>query len=208
MPYFKGMAEILRVKTTWTGFQGAPGFTNLHFVALGGNPQTAEHAQQATNDCLPFWNEVAGLLNNQVKLTIDSQVEVIESTTGDLVAVHPTTPHPVITGLDGSTSGFSGASGACITWNTGQVRGDRRFRGRTYVVPLAAAAYSNDGTLSPGAMSGLNAAASHLSSGFSGTIPFIVWGRPTAVGVEDGFVATVQGHTIKDKAAVLTSRRD
>jgi len=103
------------------------------------------------------------------------------------------------------SGGFSSATGACINWNTPEVRNGRRVRGRSFIVPLASSQYDVDGTLTAGALTGLQTRADTL---VGGGWDLQVYKRPTIKGATDGDSATVTSARIADKTAILRSRRD
>lgn len=201
------MTGMLRVKTKWTGFSGAPGYTNFYFRDFtGGGEPTAAQAQGAVDRTATFWSNIQGRLPSLVTLTIQGDVEVIEETNGEMTGVHNVTaPAPKVG--ENATSTFSGPTGAVINWRTAGVRNGRRVRGRTFIVPIATSCYQNDGTLATTEHAALNTAASMLAAQ-TGTPDLGVWARPTAPGASDGIWYAVQTATVPDLAAVLRSRRD
>lgn len=193
--------SVYRVKCRWTGFTGAPGYTILHFDAPtepteAGAIEAADNAHQFIQDC-------ASNMPSAVKLNIETAVEVIDQATNQLETIF-TVPSPVA--LAGTVAGgFSSSTGACVTWETGEVKNGRRVRGRTFLVPLASSCYDTDGTLTSMTLTDLQAAASGLAAGgFS----FGVLSRPSGPGAADGSFHTVSSGRVNDKTAILTSRRD
>lgn len=192
---------IYRTTVRWTGFMGAPGYTNFHFTDLSADPGPVP-ARTATS---AFFNSIASLLPSGVSWMTEGEVAVIDETTGmvtDYVVAEPN-PSP---GSGGAPGGYSAASGAVVTWNTAGVRNGRRVRGRTFLVPLGGNCFQNDGTLTPATISTINDAAEELvgESGFESG--FCIFSRPSASG--PGGVFPVIGHRVPDMAAVLRSRRD
>ena len=191
---------VYRVSALWTGFTGAPGYSNFHFTE---NP-TGETGSVIRAQVHDFFSELASLLPGVVTITIDPTVEVFDESTGLLTGYETDTED--LSPVRGSGTGnFSGPAGAVINWLTATVVNGRRLRGRTFVVPLRATAYEQDGTLSSSVLGTLNTAASVLSgSPFEST--FCIWSRPQGGGT--GAVGEVIGHQVPDMAAVLRSRRD
>ena len=192
---------VYRVKLRWTGFTGAPGYTNLHFDAPTDHTQAA--AQACYDAASGFAGEIASTIPNAVSITTEGGVEVLEQTNNQLITVYSATTVSPAKGIQ--TGGYSSATGAVITWETGEVKNGRRVRGRTFIVPLSAAYYEADGTLSAGVITDLQNAAAALSGG---GFNFGILSRPTAVGATDGSFHTVSSGRIADKTAILTSRRD
>lgn len=192
---------IYRTKIRWSGFTGAPGYSILHFDAS--TDPTVAGAQDVYNQTVAFCSDIASNLPSVVSVLAEGAVEVINTPNGDLLDILPVTPSPAAKGIQ--TGGFSAATGACITWETGEVKNGRRVRGRTFIVPMTAALYDTDGTLTSGALTDLQNAAGVLAgSGFS----FGIYSRPSSAEAEDGSFHTVSSGRVSDKTAVLRSRRD
>lgn len=187
------MADINRLQCTWTGLVGGSGVTTFYM----------EDITTAVTRVSAFFEAIKYLLPSSVSVTIPNNGEIIESTTGGLLGTWSSGSQVVKVGT-GANSQFSAASGACITWNTSTVVGRRFLRGRTYLVPFTALAYDN-GTLLDTTLTALNTAAANLSTGAT---PFYVWHRPTTTGGTDGRSAAITSHRVRDKVAILTSRRD
>ena len=199
------MPEILRVKYNWTGFVGAPGFTNLYFSEFNETGYTQEHADGAAAKAQTFLAGIQGFLPAAVTTQQDPIVDIIQSDTGDLVGFFNTT---VAAAQPGLTAGpYSAASGACISWGTNGVRNGRRVRGRTFIVPLAATQYDATGSILDPNLALLRGHANDLI-GAGGTSDFGVWSRPSAPDATDGVWYPAQTATVKDKVAILRSRRD
>lgn len=197
---------MMRHRWTWSGFSGGPGLST--FYALGSN------AQQFADGIRTFLqigiaNGALGSLPTGVKIVPDSFVDMIEETDGALdSAVGITAPAD----LNGATAGGYGSPmGLCVTWGTGAlVTGPsgrpRRLRGRTFLVPLAGADFDTDGTFSNTKLTTLrNAANTYLG----GTWQPCVWSRPWPnAAANNGQAAAILNASVRDKAAILTSRRD
>lgn len=191
---------ILRVTTRWTGFQGGPGYSNFFFQGNTVGQSSLDYRQRVTS----FFNELNTLLPSEVQYQNDPEVPVFDEATGSLIGYSlPGTQGTPGTG--GMTGGYSAASGAVITWNTDSVRGSRRIRGRTFIVPLGGTAYQNDGTLTTSTITALQDAAGELIQGGPSN-DFVIWSRP--VNGAGGIAAPVTGYRIPDMSAVLRSRRD
>jgi hypothetical protein len=197
--------EFLRVKINWTGFNGAPGYTNLGFSEFVSEGYTQAMANGAAAKARDFALNVAALVPTTVTLQVDPTVEIVQSDTGQLVGFFTTaTVAPAVGTRAGS---YSAASGAVISWNTNGVRNGRRIRGRTFVVPLAGSAYQADGTIAEADLATLRAIGNQLTVD-GGITDFGVWSRPSGPGATDGQFWPAVGYRVNDKVAVLTSRRD
>lgn len=204
------MVSIARVRTTWTGFNGAPGYTNLFFRDFGGEPVngndiTAEAAAAAAGRVRSFFSELAPVFPNDVVLTVDSVVDIIESADGKLIDSY-TIPAPAV--VNGTQTGtFSSVTGAVVGWQTGAIRNSRRIRGRTFLVPAAGLAFNASGRLDPGTQAQIQTAANKLVA--TNLTPDLgVWARPTTKGATDGQWAVATGARVPDLPAILRSRRD
>lgn len=192
--------DMLKVSVRWTGFVGAPGYSNFYFAGGGG---LISDAQQVTDRVHTALGSLTGGLPSSVTLNIDPEVEVIDSDTGVIQGYQQVDPDNAISGT--GTGGYSGPSGGVVNWRTDDLRNGRRIRGRTFIVPMDGDSYESDGTLSTAALTQLNNFASVLRTGdFDSELG--VWSRP--VGGSGGVFATVTGHSVPDMAAVLRSRRD
>jgi len=205
------MTAMFQVVTHWSGFTGAPGFTNMYF--LHSDPPVAG-ALAATTNVTNFWSAVQPYLPTTVTVQVDPSVKIIEDTDGLLDDIITVSPAP--TSVSGTLAGQGPSpAGACINWNTTTVHGSRRIRGRTFIVPLAALHFASNGAVGGSATAGINAAASALRAA-AGPV-FGVWSRPVEadpthlpkpiVG-RTGLFAPATGQSVPSKACVLRSRRD
>lgn len=191
---------ILRTTAVWSGFAGAPGYTNFFFAAFGSG-DSAELEVARTRE---FFRALSSDLPESVTIQVQQEAAILDEATGDLqsyVQVE-TAPTPV---TGGSGAVFSAASGAVVSWNTDTVVRGRRVRGRTFIVPLDTTAYDAQGTLASSTISLLNDAANALRGDGSGP-QLVIWARPRTGA--DGAIAPVTSHRVADRVAVLRSRRD
>lgn len=199
------MAEIIRLTVNWTGFLGAPGYTNLHFrdFTAGAIDQAmVDGAVTKLDTWLDAWIPVVPTV---ASFTINPAVEILEETTGVLTNYMTATPDGARVGT--STGVYVGGTGACINWYTNVVRNGRRLRGRTFMVPLGLQAMTNDGTIDDTRLATLRTASTTLINA-TGSGDLGVWARPTTPGGSDGEWAVATVATINDKMAQLRSRRD
>lgn len=212
------MASILRVKLRWSGYQGGPGFSVFHFRDSDGGGDFSSQAQAAVARVDTFKNAIREHLPQAVSLQVESDVEEIEETNGELVAAHNTVPAGSVLGNASSTHNFAAAVGAVINWRTGGVRNGRRVRGKTFLVPLNGSAFATDGTLAASTVTSLNAAGTALINA-TGSPDLGVYARPTPVKDaqgnpipgefnEDGIWHLATSVSVPDMGAVLRSRRD
>jgi hypothetical protein len=201
---------MFQVVSHWSGFTGAPGFTNFYFIHSD-PPSTG--AQNAVTNTANFWSACATFLPTTVSIVVDPTVKVIEDVTGDLVDVITVGTPP--SGVTGTLPGQGPSpAGACVNWSTTTVHGSRRIRGRTFIVPIAALHFNSGGQVGGSAVSGFQAAASALRTATGPTLG--VWSRPRAadptatppVTARTGLIGPVTGNSVPSKAVVLRSRRD
>ena len=208
--YHVHMTELMRVKARWSGFSGGPGYTNLHFRGFGateggGGSYDVAAANNAINRVNAFLGGVRGNLPSVVRVEVESEVEIIEDTTGDLIGTIGGTDAPEQVGS--TVGGYSGPVGAVVNWRTGSIRNSRRVRGRTFLVPLASVAFGTSGQLTPAAITNIQNAAANLYLP-ADSLDLMVYGRPTSSEAEDGKAYVVTSFNVPTMAAVLRSRRD
>lgn len=184
-----------RVTARWTGIPGAPGYTGLNFSGA----LDAVEALAAANLVREFFEDIKAFLPSDARITYDAVARIFDGSgqlENEVSFVAPTPTQGAGTGI------YSAPSGAVITWLTNVYRNGRRFRGRTYIVPLNGNAYQDDGSLSNLALSTITDAAIALSS----DVPQLaVFGGDDVRGYATAPVSAVM---VPDKAAVLRSRRD
>lgn len=201
------MTGMLKVATKWTGFSGAPGYTNFFFrdFSSTGEPTSAQ-ATAAVARVQTFWSNMAAKFPPNVQLAIQGEVQVIEDTDGKLKDIFTVTPPANIVGGSATTT-YSAPTGMVINWRTGGVRNGRRIRGRTFLVPCANNMYEADGSIAAASLASAVSTAQALADQ-TGTPDLGVWARPTTKGATDGIWQVVTGVTVPDMAAVLRSRRN
>ena len=201
------MAQILRVKLRWSGFQGAPGYSIFHFKDFEGGDDQAGFAQGAVDRVDDFITAISPLTPGIVTLQTESDVEVLEDSTGELITAVTTTPDAPKTNNSSGGGNFASAVGAVVTWRTGTVRNGRRVRGRTFLVPLKGSSFDTDGTLLAATVTSLNAAATAMVAP-AATPDLGVYARPSGPAATDGAWAVATGFSVPDMGAILRSRRD
>lgn len=204
------MTELMRVKARWSGFSGAPGYTVLHFRDFGagdggGGSVSLASATAAAGRVRQFFDSIKAMLPASVDINVESEVDVLEDTTGELVN---SLNVPTVAQVDGlSTGPYSAASGAVVNWRTGGIRNGRRIRGRSFIVPIVGSYFTTSGALAGSAAGDIQTAAAALANSTSSP-DLMVYARPTSKGASDGTAAVVTGTNVPSFAAVLRSRRD
>lgn len=196
------MADVVRTTAIWNGIAGAPGYTHFHWGPGGGS--VTEACDTATAAMRSFFFGLASLLPIAATINVQQECPLIDEFTGHLTDIGNSTATPAA--VNGTGSGTVAApAGASVIWLTNVLHRTHRLRGRTFLVPLASAAFEANGTLGSGAITQINTASTTLRT--TSSIPFQVWGRPVSGG-SDGLASNVIGHSLRDKVAVLRSRRD
>jgi hypothetical protein len=210
------MGEMAKLTVNWTGFVGAPGYTNLYFRDFQFENAIDQAIVDGAITKTDTWlNAFNAYLPGSVNVTIASAVEVIEDTTGNLLRYMQGTPFA--RGNGSGTGAYSAASGACVNWYTNTIVRNRRLRGRSFMVPLAGSALDTAGTIDNAAVVSMRNASTAMAGGV-GVGDLGVWSRPTPIldangdptgeYNPDGQWAFVTSATVPDKCAVLRSRRD
>jgi len=207
------MTTLYRIRTIWSGFTGAPGYTNMYFGATDPLQAGADTAATAVNT---FWTAIKSALPLAVTLNVESAVALIEDTTGEQTDELTLTATPAT--VQGVLSErFASPAGVCVTWNTATFKEGRKVKGRTYLVPVTSSVFENNGTVDNTYRTTLQTAASALVTGPGA---FVVYARhrdaqtaeesPTGKARPErmGVGALVTSAAIKDKVTVLRSRRD
>lgn len=189
---------ITRLVARWTGFVGAPGYTNFFFEGAG---TEIDNHITAVENAFSQWIRA---LPTVVTVELEDEYAILDEVTGQITGYVPsvveTVPH---TGLDAGV--YAGPTGGVVNWNTATVRNGRRMRGRTFLVPLSGESFQSDGSLASDTLGILRDGANALLNG-AGSSQLVVWGRPQ--GGSGGVSAPVTGFSVPDMAAVLRSRRD
>ena len=151
---------------------------------------------------LTAFQNLTNVLPQDLEVTVPDNGEFIDELTGDLTGVWTEA------GTGGTVNGFSGKTtaaagvGACVTWLTGGIVNSHRVRGRTFIVPLEVSQYDVTGTLTLAAQTFLEDFADDMLTADVG-----VWSRPFGAGGNGSFWPATSAR-IRDKVAILTSRRD
>lgn len=175
----------------WSGFPGGPGYSVFY----------ATPGMGIAGDLRAFFDNIKTYIPSSVSIDPPESGDTIDEATGQLTATW--TGASLSNVIGSSNDVYAGGVGASITWLTGGVVNGRRVAGRTFLVPLASNAYDLDGSLTSLAYTALDTAASALVSSTAGDL--LVWHRP--VGGVGGSAHPVTGYRIRDRVAVLSSRR-
>lgn len=191
---------IHRLRWTWNGGTGLPGYTNFYCNSALSQP-FADATKTFLSACLSG-GAIARFPQN-VTITPDAYVDVLDEATGTLQSTVPITPPAQLLGA--AAGPYAAGVGACITWITDGINENgHRIRGRTFLVPLLSSKYGSDGTLDDTMRSEMiTAAGAYLTDPCNP----IIWERPSGPGASDGRSHEITASSVKDRAAQLRSRR-
>jgi len=184
------MASLYRVRTAITGGPGGAELSTMFFDASTGTAQNAADAVRA------FWNDCKNFILPAYTFAVESAVYTIDSTTGLATAATGTSTASV-TGADASDA-LPPATQGLVRWGTGVFVSGRELKGKTFI-PGASEAYNTTGSPTAAYLTGINTAATNLSS--AGPITFGVYSR-----AHHTFHEATSGSTWT-KWAILRSRR-
>lgn len=194
------MADPLtRVRFDWSGFQGAPGYTNLY---TGGVQDSATVSAFAAGIAALF-TAAKPFLPADVILTCEPEATLIDSGTGKPAGTVVITPPSPVQGA--GTGNYSGAAGWGIDWLTGVYDNGRQVRGRTFFVPGAQSAFTSAGAVAPLVISTMATAITTFLGGPGASLS--VFSRPTAKRLT-GMATIVTSGVVASKSFVLRTRRD
>lgn len=204
------MTVMYKVTIDWTGFTGAPGFTNLYATTTDPLQAGLDTFVAGVNTLLTTWRIP---LSNNTTTQVRGEVELIEDTDGSLVNIMTaTTPPSAAPG--GQSAGNTACTGLVVNWLTSGAVLGRRRQGRSYVVPIATNILDTDGTINSAGLGAQRTAANVYAA--ATTFHPVVWVRPVKadpthvppIAARAGATAPINAARIPDKAAVLRSRRD
>lgn len=194
--------QRIRGAITYNDVSGGPGLITLYTRSTGlENDATAALTSSRLEDALTAGKALFSVHTSVIGETF---VDDIDPATGAITGSHATDPWTVT----GTTSGATGPAvlQICATWKTSVVIAGRRVAGRTFIGPLTNAVADTDGTPSaPYMTAALALAAAWIDNGLTDTFA-VVWHRP--VGGSGGTAEDITSYSVKDKFAVLRSRRD
>lgn len=196
------MASLDVVPVVLSGFPGGPGVSTFYF------DNTATYDLTDLHD---LYGLLLGLIPSNTTITLPTSGVTISDDDGELIGAWT---KAAVSAMAGSNTGdYAGGVGATIRWETGAVAHGHAVRGRTYMVPLANAAFDTDGTLKASERALLQSSADTTIAAYGAA--WKVWHRPKTVatpgpngGTHIGSAYTITAATIPDKAAMLRSRRD
>jgi len=189
------VATLKRVRCdiTGTGVVG-PSVATFYFV---------QSATGFSTDLQTFFQAIKGNFPSGLVITVPNDGDTIIDTTGVLNGAWTDSGGSTTTGT-GSTN-FAEGSGFRIKWNTAGIRGGRRVKGSTFIVPAVSAAFTTGGLLASATQTAVQTAASALVSA-SGT-DMVIWGKPHSLEAADGESNIVTSASVPVQPTQLRSRR-
>lgn len=195
------MATINRMRADWASFTGAPGVSTFYSLA----PETDIVALGA------FFLAQEPHLPAGLTIVMEGFGDQISDVDGSLLGSWAA-PVPSST-LGSSNTGYAAPAGCVIDWLTNVVVDGSRVVGRTFLVPLSNSSYDPEGTLNNTILAAIQTSADNLIAASAGNL--VVWHRPRKSPVPPstlpphaGSHAVITGSRVRDKVAVLRSRRD
>lgn len=192
------MASINRVRVSYSGLQGGNGVSTFY----------CQDAATFLAPLLAMYASLADKMPDLLSITVEQSGDVLDNITGDLTGTWDATGGGPVNPTGNGP--YSAPTGCCINWLTSVVVDGARLRGKTFLVPLVGGAFDVDGSISVLTLSALQSAANNFVTATAGN--FVVWHRPRPdthpLGQRDGTSSAVTSAVIRDKAAILRSRRD
>ena len=186
------MASINRHIVSWGGIGALPGASV--FYSTGG--------VDATADLVTFFNAIKALLPTGLSWSILNSGDVLDDTSGLITSSWTGVGGGVVTAT--ASGAYAAGTGGYINWQTNQVVGRRRLRGRTFICPLqSTVGYDTGGTILTAALTTLSAAATALA----GTGKMRIWHRPPKGTFTGGTSALIVSGTVPDQVTSLKTRR-
>ena len=202
------MAEVRRIRATWTGIAGTPYLSTWHFENVVGK------ASEIVTATRKFLTTVAAQATNAISVTLEADQAIFDAATGDLIGMESTSPGAAING------GLAGdmlppANQGVLRLATGGIVNNRRVRGRFYIPGMCEA--NSTGVPAAGLTTVFNTAGSTLIVDSVATGAWVVYSRPlkaedipagSSLSPRAGSIHDVQAATGWNKWGVQRRRRD
>ena len=193
------MANLHRIRVSWTGFPGAPGVSTFY----------STDAPYTMGALYAMYSDYSLALPIDVTISFPTSGDIIDPLTGDLVGGWTGPSESDVVGS--GTGPYAAPVGFMLAWETGSILDGHRLRGRTYMVPAIGSLFDGDGSISVTGLADLRVHIAAFLVADAGRL--VVWHRPvkdriTHVITRAGGYTVVNGGTVPDEAVVLRSRRD
>lgn len=186
-----------------TGWVGGPGLNTFYFNE-NTDPVDGTMAADVAARVRAFFGEILGSFPSSWSGNVDSAVDRIRATDGELLGQFAVTPGSAQVGASASSNFMSSATCLIARLATDTFIGGRNVRGRHFIGPISTSAASTDGT-PVGAPDWQTIFETELLVGVTDAIP-VVWHRP--VGGAGGVDCPIVGISQPDRFGMLRSRRD
>lgn len=203
------MTTLYRQRIQINGLTGGPGVSTMYFASPTDVPGAVQN----------LWIDLANLMPVNVSIQVETGGDEINDVTGELTGAWGGSANDAIAG--NSSQPYPAPAGFVLGWRTDTILDGSRVQGRTFVVPVTSAFYATDGTILTSVVEGIQVNIDSFLAAL-GTA-FVIWHRPylgrAAVGTvgtpgykparsaHDGSHAIVTSGSVKDRVAILRSRR-
>ena len=184
--------SVSRLTVVWSGLVGMPGYSNFYYK----NPIGASARLGA------YLGAIRNFFPTGLTWTIPAEGDVFDAGSGTLTGFWSESGGGPLTATGAPL--HAAPVGAVVNWLTEGINRGHKIRGRTFLVPLSANAFQDDGSILDTTLGSLRIAAATLIS--DGAAEQVVWSRPVAGA--GGAIADITDTRVPDLAAVLRSRRD
>jgi hypothetical protein len=178
---------------SWSGAPGGPGVNVWHLRTDASVADISEHMDQLE----AFYTAVAGIYCTDTTITLPSEGVSVEATPTQVALGQQRT----IQGT-GGTGHLPPANQICVSWGT--LAATRSGHGRTFLGPLWEQCQDDDGTPTPGILSGVRQAAQDLVDA-NQPDDAGAWG---VYSQRQNVIRDFTSARVRDTFAVLRSRRD
>lgn len=208
------MTNIMRVRAVSSGWAGGPGLNTFYFISGDAGGAPADTDAQLAHDRVHNAFDAGDLLYpNTWTMTVNPNVDVLTTETGDLVNSFSVTPSAVIPGANSIQFGPIAAMNL-LRLNTSTYSDGSRLQGRAFLGP-SIKDYDANGTPVAGVLALVQTIGDELlDPGVGGVPKLVVWRRPRAasagppvVTARAGSYGIVTSTAAPDFYAVLRSRR-
>lgn len=194
------MGDVYRVRTVFTGVTGTPWLSTQFFETV--DPPSLAEATAAQLKVRNFVNGYISAVSSTVSIAVQSTVDLLSETSGDLVDSFECGPFAGVGTLAGDPLPWAVQGSMRI--NTGVVRNGRRVRGKVFL-PGATENVNTAGAPTATYIADVNSAGATLLAA-PASPGLCVWRRP--VNGAGGEAVTANGVDTLGYWAVLRSRRD
>lgn len=180
---------VMQMRLQWTGYGSDPHYSILNY------PDDTDPIL-AMDAFLDFMLAIDDLIIADYSWQFEDEVRILDTVTGQLQSIEPTTAPPADQGL-ATLEPVADATQLLVRWRTDTIAGGRRLQGRTYLPGFSIGSLS-DGNVIPSTVSTVTTAANALVG--SGYAP-VVWSR------KNGIIASVGSASVWTEWATQRKRR-